>query len=1273
MGGTTSVQARGIHAGLGRPDYEVRRHRLPSGEYVSILTIRVHVSPTAGISPNDLRRLQANTEHATDAAFNSAPSLLSGDRVLVDVVFTDDPTNAHLDINATPIGEGRDNWSPGDTPTTLADNLRMHLGLMPAPTNGDPSFTPDDLRQLSNDIAAANTDTRFDNPSDTRIEGPKRLEAVEDPAYQHFVEDSLRNGNEFQVGADPRTHPYGQLINDGGPTFPGRSNNCLDCSLSALSSFFGNPQISAPRYGDVLPDGTIDTSSGERKGSQRAAQWLNQPWEYHSDTDTPIADQFIDLHNRVAALGPGSAALVINEWHARDADGKLRYDENNKPITVSSHATVIVYPPGASGPVWWDPQSGQTSDTPPAWMVDESCGLWSIPIAPDQGGNNAAPATNPSTSAGLPDGVPRLEPAVHDLRDGARLGLPTDSDSGGTSERRGTGPGELRGQQTDRNSDGAPQPASDSDREGVRRSDSDRTAGPGLPGVSTDVESPHRANSGDPGRDRLPSPSGVSDPAAPTAGRPSADDQQTQSPLPHGHSGNPSDVPSSGRMGPSPQPDGSLAGDRDVRVLNSPSANDPTTTPATSPTAQSPFSGDAQSTSRTAQSSPSTAPTPATGDPSNSADNRPTTPGDQKRPDNRIPAPGRPDDRASVRPEHRTPTPDQPTRPEERTPTPNQPTRPEPRQPFSDHPTRPEPRPAQPDPGYHTKNPAPQDKTQNPNRRSFEEWQSRFQQHEYNPNSNPWATTPAGFPTDPTPTPPQSQTPPTTPVPTQPAQTNPTDHQTTPLTNTPSNPQSPTNTTTPDNPTPPDSTTPPVTHTPTSTALGDDPATRRVQNNLRNEGDFDVIFHADQNGTPLNNLTPDQIVDAIRSNPNYKPGTPIRLIACNTANNPALARHIANELGAPVHTPSDAVGTPNKPNSPAHIRNNGTWTTHHPTTPEGHTPTPTTHTPTTPSTPPAPDEPVDYMGDDTEPAATDGGSTDDAHSRDRPQDASQREIMQQQVKRANEDERYFREYYRSDGQRKDKTRRDDTGHVPPQLVRDTRTGEWIAASDAPPPIPPKYHDIGELGNPTGRDSATAEALERLDAAAQRRHQAIQSDIAAEKLLKSAKDAAEKDDTQANRDELERARAAHKPLHHEMARASEDFGESIAEHHVIPDHYPGAERQPLGGPANGNDQFDQVWKTPDGRFVVVEAKSSVDTELGARNLPNGIRASQGTREYFNDIIRLMEERGENELAEDLMNALDAGELDYILVKGNKNTGEYAGYTMAKFDITTEGHQ
>src|SRR5690606_26164169 len=98
-----------------------------------------------------------------------------------------------------------------------------------------------------------------------------------------------------------------------------------------------------------------------------------------------------------------------------------------------------------------------------------------------------------------------------------------------------------------------------------------------------------------------------------------------------------------------------------------------------------------------------------------------------------------------------------------------------------------------------------------------------------------------------------------------------------------------------------------------------------------------------------------------------------------------------------------------------------------------------------------------------------------------------------------------------------------------------------------------------------------------------------------------------------------AGATYKESHAAMGNAAEKFGEAAARHHYIAERYPGFEDQPLLGPKNGNDQFDQVWMHEDGRVVVVEAKSSPLTELGARTLPNGKKVSQGSREYFFDIL------------------------------------------------------
>ncbi|MFC8535346.1 hypothetical protein ACFUJY_15480 [Streptomyces sp. NPDC057249] len=136
----------------------------------------------------------------------------------------------------------------------------------------------------------------------------------------------------------------------------------------------------------------------------------------------------------------------------------------------------------------------------------------------------------------------------------------------------------------------------------------------------------------------------------------------------------------------------------------------------------------------------------------------------------------------------------------------------------------------------------------------------------------------------------------------------------------------------------------------------------------------------------------------------------------------------------------------------------------------------------------------------------------------------------------------------------------------------------------------------------------------------------------------------------------------------MTKAARDFGEQVAEHHFIVDNYPGFERQPLRGPANGNDQFDQVWEHEDGRVVVVEAKSSIGTELGHRTLPDGHKVSQGSLEYFMDIIAKMEARGEFKTARTLRTALQNGNLDYVVVKGERNTGRYTGYRYRRFDIS-----
>jgi hypothetical protein len=98
------------------------------------------------------------------------------------------------------------------------------------------------------------------------------------------------------------------------------------------------------------------------------------------------------------------------------------------------------------------------------------------------------------------------------------------------------------------------------------------------------------------------------------------------------------------------------------------------------------------------------------------------------------------------------------------------------------------------------------------------------------------------------------------------------------------------------------------------------------------------------------------------------------------------------------------------------------------------------------------------------------------------------------------------------------------------------------------------------------------------------------------------------------------------------------------------------------PGNGNHQFDQIYRTVDGDFVIVEAKSSTRTALGEREIKvpgeDPRLVSQGTRAYLEDILKKMEERGqirgnraEARLAEEIRDKLLQGRVVYSVFKGD----------------------
>jgi len=311
-----------------------------------------------------------------------------------------------------------------------------------------------------------------DELSGPRPVGPLNLAPLEDVGFQADLEAVLWSGGGFVVGADPSSHPFGGLVNDGGPGRSGRGNNCMDCSLAGLSTFLGRPMVSLPRWPDRAGDGTIDRVTGEADGIGRAEEWLGGEWVgppadlpgTPADRVAAVAEQYAQLQQRVAAAGPGSAALVVADWLSFDQDtGRLHLDADGNAQAAGSHAFLIVYPYGADGPVWWDPQYGGTATQPPAEYLAATHTLWSMDAPTARGGigSDSGRRAGADPAAGRdaePDGAARVR---------VRLGGEGDPLGDGTHPRAGSGAGEL-GDRPRRDGDGPPEHAAVDHHAGVR-------------------------------------------------------------------------------------------------------------------------------------------------------------------------------------------------------------------------------------------------------------------------------------------------------------------------------------------------------------------------------------------------------------------------------------------------------------------------------------------------------------------------------------------------------------------------------------------------------------------------------------------------------------------------------------------------------------------------------------------------------------------------------------------------------------------------------------
>ncbi|MGW2571264.1 toxin glutamine deamidase domain-containing protein [Streptomyces sp. NPDC001537] len=184
-----------------------------------------------------------------------------------------------------------------------------------------------------------------------------------DPADQQALVDAVPHNEDGtpQRFPDPFEGNWSQLQNDGGVSVPGRSNNCADCSRSFLETWYGNPQVSAPRTLDTDANGKPDYWSPEDNANDNQIRWTGAAHTYAGPGGDPgTADNIADT---LRQAGPGSAAIVQVDWPGGGGHA----------FNVVNHNGNIV---------WVDTQSGQVSSQP--LHIDQAAHVWHIPLDADR-------------------------------------------------------------------------------------------------------------------------------------------------------------------------------------------------------------------------------------------------------------------------------------------------------------------------------------------------------------------------------------------------------------------------------------------------------------------------------------------------------------------------------------------------------------------------------------------------------------------------------------------------------------------------------------------------------------------------------------------------------------------------------------------------------------------------------------------------------------------------------------------------------------------------
>ncbi|UUU41320.1 hypothetical protein [Streptomyces sp. NBC_00162] len=280
------------------------------------------------------------------------------------------------------------------------------------------------------------------------------------------------------------------------------------------------------------------------------------------------------------------------------------------------------------------------------------------------------------------------------------------------------------------------------------------------------------------------------------------------------------------------------------------------------------------------------------------------------------------------------------------------------------------------------------------------------------------------------------------------------------------------------------------------------------------------------------------------------------------------------------------------------------------------------------------------------------------------------------IQRANDpDKSWFDQYYRSDGHRHSIHTKID-GVELPILAKDS-DGAWISKNSLP-----------SLGSETkfGRDPFVRDeahpAIDHLDDVAKDRKASVEL-ANAERAHKASPTADTLDDLAKAQERFDtRMTPRWGENTSNNTSFSERLGEDAARLHVVPEKFPGSVEQPLPKTPNGANMFDQLYRRPDGKLMIIEAKAPSSGLLWRKGVgpAEGFMVKQGTEPYLRTIIAEMELRPNlkvtdasgkvwtnQALADELTRALDGKNLEYAMVKATDGGSKYAGAVLEFFKI------